>query len=72
MDYWPLVDLKAHDSFEDLLKKHRRYFMATTKAKKNITRFSIRMKTIFMFGKESAGIPAEILNKYRDTCVRIP
>ena len=46
--------------------------MATTKAKKAYTEIIYGENDFIMFGKESAGIPEEILVKYEDTSVRIP
>lgn len=46
--------------------------MATTKAKKIYTEVSYSENDFIMFGKESAGIPEEILLDYKDTSVRIP
>lgn len=46
--------------------------MATTKAKKMYTQVQYEPDCYLMFGKESAGIPEEILVKHQDTCVRIP
>ena len=47
-------------------------FMATTKAKKIYTEVSYSEDDYIMFGKESAGIPEEILLDYKDTSIRIP
>ena len=46
--------------------------MATTKAKKAYTQVEYSENDFIMFGKESAGIPEEILVKYEETAVRIP
>ena len=46
--------------------------MATTKAKHVYTEVSFGPDDFIMFGKESAGIPEEILVDYEDTCIRIP
>ena len=46
--------------------------MATTKAKQVYTEVAYGPDDYIMFGKESAGIPEEILVDYEDTCVRIP
>ena len=46
--------------------------MATTKSKQTYTEVSYEPDCYIMFGKESAGIPEEILVKHPDTCVRIP
>ena len=46
--------------------------MATTKAKHVYTDVDFQEDAYIMFGKESAGIPEEILVKYEQTCIRIP
>jgi len=46
--------------------------MATTKAEKNYTQVSFEEDDYIMFGKESAGIPEEILVRDKESCIRIP
>ncbi|MEG2440675.1 MAG: tRNA (uridine(34)/cytosine(34)/5-carboxymethylaminomethyluridine(34)-2'-O)-methyltransferase TrmL [Acetivibrio sp.] len=74
LDYWDKLDLRIYDSFEDFIKKNKKakIFMATTKAKHVYTQVSYEPDCYIMFGKESKGIPEEILIKYPETCVRIP
>ena len=74
LDYWQFLDVSYYENFEDFLDKNpnAKIFMATTKAKKIYTDVTYSENDFIMFGKESAGIPEEILLKYRDTSVRIP
>ncbi len=74
MDYWNLVDVFYYDSFEHFLEVNHSptIFMATTKAKKNYSEVSFSEDCYLMFGKESAGIPEEILLQYPETSIRIP
>ncbi|MEA4815840.1 MAG: tRNA (cytidine(34)-2'-O)-methyltransferase [Lachnospiraceae bacterium] len=74
LDYWHLLDIRYYSDFDDFLIKNpnARIFMATTKAKHIYTEPSYEFDDYIMFGKESAGIPEEILVKYKETCVRIP
>ena len=74
MDYWKDLDLSVYENFEEFLEKNpgARIYMATTKAEKTYTECTYGPDDYIMFGKESAGIPEEILLKYRETCVRIP
>ena len=74
MDYWKDLTLYVYEDFEDFISKNpdARVYMATTKAKKAYTQMEYRENDFIMFGKESAGIPEEILVKYEDTSVRIP
>ena len=74
MDYWKELELYVYDSFEEFVVRNpgARLYMATTKAKKAYTEVIYEENDFIMFGKESAGIPEEILIKYEDTSVRIP
>ena len=74
MDYWKDLTLYVYEDFKDFISKNpdARVYMATTKAKKAYTQMEYRENDFIMFGKESAGIPEEILVRYEDTSVRIP
>ena len=74
MDYWSQLDVTRYCDFQDFLERNSgaRIYMATTKAKKMYTQVQYEPDCYLMFGKESAGIPEEILVKHQDTCVRIP
>ena len=74
MDYWPELDVVRYINWEDFLAKNpqAKIYMATTKGRKVYTEVSYEPDCYLMFGKESAGIPEEILKQYSDTCVRIP
>ena len=74
MDYWEHLDVRRYTNFEEFLEKNpgARIYMATTKAKKIYTEVAFGPDDYIMFGKESAGIPEEILVDYEETCIRIP
>ena len=74
MDYWEHLDVRRYINFEDFLEKNpgAKIYMATTKAHKSYTEVEFGPDDYIMFGKESAGIPEEILVDYEDTCIRIP
>lgn len=74
MDYWDKLDVTRYINFEDFLEKNpgAKIYMATTKAQKCYTEVSYEPDCYIMFGKESAGIPEEILREHPDTAVRIP
>ena len=74
LDYWDKLDVRVYCNFEDFLERNpgARIYMSTTKAKKVYTEVSYEPDCYLMFGKESAGIPEEILVDYEETCVRIP
>ena len=74
LDYWQYLDVRYYENFEDFIEKNpgAKIYMATTKAKKIYTDVSYSENDYIMFGKESAGIPEEILLDYKDTSIRIP
>ena len=74
MDYWEHLDVRRYMNFEEFLEKNpgAKIWMATTKAKKDYTEAQFGPDDYIMFGKESAGIPEEILVDHEDTCIRIP
>lgn len=74
MDYWKDLSVQVYDSYEDFLRvnPNAKIFYSTTKAKHLYTEVSYPEDCFLMFGKESAGIPEEILKEHKDTCVRIP
>ncbi len=74
MDYWEHLDVKRYVNFREFLEKNpkARIWMATTKAKHVYSDVRFGEDDYIMFGKESAGIPEEILVEYEETCIRIP
>ncbi len=74
LDYWDKLDVIVYRDFEDFLQRNpgAHIYMATTKAAKSYSDVRYEDDCYIMFGKESAGIPENILQKYGDTCVRIP
>lgn len=74
LDYWQYLDVRYYEDFEDFTAKNpnAKIFMATTKAKKIYIDVKYGENDFIMFGKESAGIPEEILLNYKDTSIRIP
>ena len=76
MDYWDKLDVTVYDCYEDFLEKNPQavsnMFMATTKAHQTYTDVSYPEDAYIMFGKESAGIPEEILVDNEKNAIRIP
>ncbi len=74
MDYWDKLDYTRYINYEDFLIKNpgAKIWYATTKAEKTYTDVSYSENDFIMFGKESAGIPEEILVENRESCIRIP
>ena len=74
MDYWSSLDVTRYINYTDFLEKNpgAKIYMATTKARQVYTDVKYEKDCYIMFGKESAGIPEDILKENRETCVRIP
>ena len=74
MDYWKDLDVTTYINYEDFLEKnpHAKIYMATTKAVNNYTDVTYELDCFIMFGKESAGIPEEILVRHKEQSIRIP
>ncbi len=74
LDYWHKLDVTVYESYENFLTKNPGavVYMATTKSKQKYTDVTYPEDVYIMFGKESAGIPEEILLENKETCVRIP
>ena len=74
MDYWKDLDVTTYIDYQDFLDKNQgaKIYMATTKAEKVYTDVAYEEDCYIMFGKESAGIPEEILVENQENCVRIP
>lgn len=74
MDYWKNLDVTRYLNYEDFLEKKpgARIYYATTKGSKTYTEVEYPEDCFLMFGKESAGIPEDILYQNQETAVRIP
>lgn len=74
MDYWDALDVTTYIDFDDFLNRNpgARIYMATTKAPNVYTEVHYEPDCYIMFGKESAGIPEEILVKHKEDSIRIP
>ena len=74
MDYWSQLDVTTYMNFEDFLRRNpgAKIYMATTKGPHVYSDVEFEPDCYIMFGKESAGIPEEILLEHQDTAIRIP
>lgn len=74
LDYWDELDLHIYKSFEEFLAKNNnpKIYMGTTKARQTYAEVTYEPDAFIMFGKESAGIPEELLLQYKETSIRIP
>ena len=74
MDYWAHLDVTRYINFQEFREKHpgAKIWYATTKAKRLYTEADFGPDDYIMFGKESAGIPEELLVENESTCIRVP
>ena len=74
MDYWDKLDYRIYDSYRDFVEKNPgiKIYMATTKARHVYSEVSFEDDCYIMFGKESAGIPEELLVENQENTIRIP
>ena len=74
LDYWRYVDLIVHDSLDKFLSEHgnARLFLATTHGDNCYTDFEYEDDDMFLFGRETRGLPKELIGNYADTAIRIP
>ena len=73
LDYWNLLDITYYDSLDDFFEKNNgEYFFFTTKALQTHSDVSYPDNAYLFFGKETKGLPEELLLENRDRCVRIP
>ena len=74
LDYWPQLDWALYEDFADFEAKNpqgHKYFL-TTKARRRYTDAAFADGDYLIFGKETAGIPEELLVAHEADCLRIP
>ena len=74
LDYWDKLDITYYDGLNDFFQKHPgiTVYYFSTKAKNKYSDITYPDDTWIMFGKETKGLPEELLYENPDTCVRIP
>lgn len=74
LDYWDLVEINYYDSFFELKEKYPNstFYYGTTKAKHCHSDVEFKEEDFIVFGKETKGLSAEILNGNEDTMIRVP
>ncbi|WP_367566994.1 tRNA (uridine(34)/cytosine(34)/5-carboxymethylaminomethyluridine(34)-2'-O)-methyltransferase TrmL [Lacrimispora sp.] len=74
LDYWDKLDVTVYSDYQNFLDRNpgAKIYMATTKGQHVYTDVAYEPDCFIMFGKESAGIPEDILVENQDRCVRIP
>lgn len=74
LDYWHLLDLEVHENIEAFLEKYgdETIYLSTTKATKYYTEVTYTDNAFIMFGKETAGLPAWLHDRYSENQIKIP
>lgn len=74
LDYWDEVNIQYYDSFKELRDKNPDsvFYFCTTKATKTYIDVKYPEDCFIVFGKETAGLPEELLMENRENCIRIP
>ena len=74
LDYWHLVEIKYWNSFAELETAHpcARFVLATTKGRIRHSEWQFREDDFLVFGKETRGLPDDILQRYPDRWIRLP
>jgi len=75
LDYWEFVKIIYWENFEELFNKFKsdnNFYFLTTKVNKKYTEVKYRDGDFLVFGKETKGLPEELLNQNHKNCVTIP
>lgn len=74
LDYWKDCEIFYYDNFEEVLKKFPQsdFYFFTTKGLKVHSEAHFSQGDFLVFGKESAGLPEELLKQHKESCLRIP
>ncbi|KQL41378.1 MULTISPECIES: tRNA (uridine(34)/cytosine(34)/5-carboxymethylaminomethyluridine(34)-2'-O)-methyltransferase TrmL [Bacillaceae] len=77
LDYWEHVDIHYHDSLDDLFDKYKdgKFYFITKFGEKTYSNFdytNLDEEIFFVFGRETTGLPKELIEKNMETCLRIP
>ena len=74
LDYWYLVDISVYENIDEYFARHgdKNIYLATTKAPHAYSEVDMSGDIALLFGKETAGLPERLREKYRERCIRIP
>nr|WP_305046319.1 tRNA (cytidine(34)-2'-O)-methyltransferase [Geoalkalibacter sp.] len=74
LDYWPAIDVQRWQSFSELQSvfPSGRFWLTTKKAERSYHQVSYQTGDFLVFGKETQGLPDELLAAYPEQCIRIP
>jgi len=74
LDYWNDVEIRYYKSLSVLMGEYQdtKFYFVSTKARYSYTEVSYPDKCFFVFGKETKGLPEDLLQSNYDFCIRIP
>lgn len=74
LDYWKYLDFTIYENLDDFFEKNKdaNFYLATTKTKNIYSDVKFKDGDYIFFGKETAGLPEDLINKYSDRAIRIP
>lgn len=74
LDYWKYLDLTIYENLDDFFEKNKdiNFYLATTKTKNIYSDVKFKDGDFIFFGKETAGLPEDFIEKYSDRAIRIP
>ena len=74
LDYWDIANIQYYDSFEEVVEKNPNgtFFYATTKVNQAHSDVKYVDNSFIVFGKETKGLPEDLIKSNLETCIRIP
>ena len=76
LDYWHLVEVQDYENLEELFRLHpeaaQKAWLTTTKAPRSYQEAAFEEDSWLFFGKETAGLPMDFREKFRERCIRLP
>lgn len=74
LDYWKYLNLTIYENLDDFFEKNKdvNFYLATTKTKNIYSDVKFKDGDFIFFGKETAGLPEDLINKYGDRAIRVP
>lgn len=74
LDYWDKVDIRLWNNFDDVINEYgaRKIYLATTKATHSYNEIEFHNSDILVFGRETRGLPQDILDRFPEQQIRIP
>lgn len=76
LDYWHLVEVSVYKNLDELFQRHpeaaEEVWLATTKAPKDYSEARFTPDSWLFFGKETAGLPLDFRERFRERCIRLP